>query len=145
MPVSERAKQFMPFKAVSGLDEALERKRIELGVTEKQSIEEKRMLTGKQRANLKKLANEIDATVYIGKNELTDNIIKEISDYLEAHELVKVKLQENVELDPKDVANEVAEKLGAEYVQAIGRKFVLYKESKDHKQIIIQNLLKYSK
>lgn len=35
MPVSERAKQFMPFKAVSGLDEALERKRIELGVTEK--------------------------------------------------------------------------------------------------------------
>ena len=35
------------------------------------------MLTGKQRANLKKLANEIDATVYIGKNELTDNIIKE--------------------------------------------------------------------
>lgn len=95
------------------------------------------MLTGKQRANLKKLANEIDATVYIGKNELTDNIIKEISDYLEAHELVKVKLQENVELDPKDVANEVAEKLGAEYVQAIGRKFVLYKESKDHKQIII--------
>ena len=95
------------------------------------------MLTGKQRANLKKLANEIDATVYIGKNELTDNIIKEISDYLEAHELVKVKLQENVELDPKDVANEVAEKIGAEYVQAIGRKFVLYKESKDHKQIII--------
>lgn len=39
MAVSERAKQFMPFKAVTGLDEALERKRIELGVTEKENEE----------------------------------------------------------------------------------------------------------
>lgn len=95
------------------------------------------MLTGKQRAYLKKLATDLEPTVYIGKNELTENTIKEMDNYLKAHELVKVKLQENVELDPKEVANEAAEKLCAEYVQAIGRKFILYRESKDNKQIIL--------
>ena len=95
------------------------------------------MLTGKQRAYLKKLAIDLEPSVYIGKNELTENIIKEMDNYLEAHELVKVKLQENVEMSPKDVANESAQRLGAEYVQAIGRKFVLYRESKENKQIVL--------
>jgi len=95
------------------------------------------MLTGKQRSFLKGLANGIDAVVYIGKNELTDTCIREIDNYLTVHELVKVKIQDNVELDPKEIANEVAAKIGAEYVQAIGRKFVLYRESKDNKQIIL--------
>ena len=95
------------------------------------------MLTGKQRAYLKGLAMDIEPTVYIGKAELTDNIIKEINDYLTAHELVKVKLQENVESDPKETANIVARKLGAEYVQAIGRKFVLYRESTKNKKIFL--------
>lgn len=96
------------------------------------------MLTGKQRSYLKGLAMELDPTVYIGKNELTENILKEIDNYLEAHELVKVKLQESVEADPKAVANEAAQRLGAEYVQAIGRKFILYRESKDNKQIYLK-------
>jgi len=95
------------------------------------------MLTGKQRAYLKSLAMDMDASVYIGKNELTDNILKEVDNYLLAHEMVKVKLQENVEITPRDAANQIAEKLGAEYVQAIGRKFVLYRENKDNKQIYI--------
>lgn len=93
------------------------------------------MLTGKQRAYLKKLAIDLEPSVFIGKNELTENIIKEMDNYLEAHELVKVKLQESVEMSPKDTANEAAEKLGAEYVQAIGRKFVLYRPSQSNKQI----------
>ena len=93
------------------------------------------MLTGKQRSYLKSLATAIDPAVYIGKNELTDSCLKEMDDYLKAHELVKVKIQDNVELDPKTVANEAAARLKAEYVQAIGRKFVLYRESKDNRQI----------
>jgi len=51
--------------------------------------------------------------------------------------LVKVKLQEGCEMDPKDAANELADLLRAEYVQAIGRKFTLYRVSKDHKQIVL--------
>ncbi len=93
------------------------------------------MLTGKQRSYLKSLATAIDPAVYIGKNELTESCLKEMDDYLTAHELLKVKIQDNVELDPKIVANEAAGKLKAEYVQAIGRKFVLYRESQENKKI----------
>lgn len=85
------------------------------------------MLTGKQRAYLRGLANGLEATVYIGKNELTDSIIESMNDYLSAHEMVKVKIQEGVELDPKETANDAALRLNAEFVQAIGRRFVLYR------------------
>lgn len=87
------------------------------------------MLTGKQRSYLKGLAHELDAVVYIGKEDLSDNVVKEIDRYLAVHELVKVKIQESSELDPKETANKVAEMLKAEFVQAIGRKFVLYRRA----------------
>ena len=95
------------------------------------------MLTGKQRSYLKGLANQLEATVYIGKNEIGENTLVEIDNYLTAHEMVKVKIQEGCLLDPKDTANTVAEELGAEFVQAIGRRFVLYRENKEKKQIFI--------
>lgn len=93
------------------------------------------MITGKQRSYLKKLAHDLEPTVYLGKSGLTDNIKKELETGFEARELVKVKIQESCLLDPKEVANQLADELGAEFVQAIGRKFVLYRESKDNKQI----------
>ena len=88
------------------------------------------MLTGKQRSYLKGLATELDTTVYIGKAELTDSVLKEMDDYLAVHEMVKVKVQEGAEITPKEAANIAADKLGAEYVQAIGRRFVLYRPAK---------------
>ena len=93
------------------------------------------MITSKQRSYLKRLAHELDPVVYIGKNDVTDNVINEIDILLESRELIKVKLQEGSTIDPKDTANELADKLGAEFVQAIGRKFVLYRQSKENKQI----------
>lgn len=93
------------------------------------------MITSKQRSFLRSLAHELEPTVYIGKSGITDNIVKEMETGLEYRELVKVKLQEGCELTPKDAANELAELLRAEYVQAIGRKFTLYRVSKDHKKI----------
>lgn len=93
------------------------------------------MITSKQRSFLRSLAHELEPTVYIGKAGITDNIVKEMETGLEYRELVKVKLQEGCELTPKDAANELADLLRAEYVQAIGRKFTLYRQSKDHKQI----------
>ncbi|MCI5884636.1 MAG: ribosome assembly RNA-binding protein YhbY [Clostridiales bacterium] len=95
------------------------------------------MITSKQRSYLRSLAHQLDPLVYIGKNDLTDNILNEIDTCLEHRELVKIKIQESCLLDPKETANEVAEKLGAEFVQAIGRKFVLYRESKDYRQIVL--------
>ena len=93
------------------------------------------MITGKQRSFLKKLAHTVEPTVYIGKSGLTENIKKELETGFECRELVKVKIQEGCPLDPKETANELADELGAEFVQAIGRKFTLYRESKDNKQI----------
>ena len=93
------------------------------------------MMTSKQRSYLRSLAHNIDPTVYIGKAGVTENVIKEIDQCLEARELVKIKLQEGAELDAKTVANELAPRLRAEFVQAIGRKFTLYRESKENKQI----------
>ena len=93
------------------------------------------MITSKQRSYLRSLAHNIDPTVYIGKAGVTENVIKEIDQCLEARELVKIKLQEGAELDAKTVANELAPGLRAEFVQAIGRKFTLYRESEENKQI----------
>lgn len=83
------------------------------------------------------MAHSLDPVVYIGKAGVTENVIKEIDDCLEARELIKVKLQEGCLLTPKEVANDLLEPLGAEFVQAIGRKFTLYRESKENKQIIL--------
>lgn len=95
------------------------------------------MITSKQRSFLKALAHDLDPIVYIGKAGVTENVVKEIDTCLEARELVKVKLQEGCTLAPKDVANDLLEPLGAEFVQAIGRKFTLYRESKENKQIVL--------
>ena len=89
------------------------------------------MITGKQRSALKRMAQEIKATVMIGKEEVTPTVIAAIDDYLAKHELVKVQIQEGAILDPKETANEIAAELGAEFVQAIGRKFVLYRQAAD--------------
>lgn len=95
------------------------------------------MINSKQRSFLRSMAHELDPIAYLGKQGLTDNVIKQIDVCLESRELVKVKLQEGCDLKAKDVANEIAEKLGAEFVQAIGHKFTLYRESKENKQIIL--------
>lgn len=93
------------------------------------------MITSKQRSFLRSLAHEIEPSVFLGKSGLTQNVIDEIDINLEKREIVKVKLQEGCELTPKEVANQVGEVLGAEFIQAIGRKFTLYRESKDYKKI----------
>lgn len=92
------------------------------------------MLTGKQRSYLKGLAAQLEPAVYIGKENLTASVVTEMHDYLNAHELLKVKIQEGSELDAKTAANEAAQRLGAEFVQAIGRRFVLYRPAPDPKK-----------
>ena len=89
------------------------------------------MITGKQRSALKRMAQEIKPTVMIGKEEVTPTVIAAIDDYLARHELVKVQIQDGAILDPKETANAIAEELGAEFVQAIGRRFVLYRQAAD--------------
>ncbi|MDO4394161.1 MAG: YhbY family RNA-binding protein [Bacillota bacterium] len=89
------------------------------------------MLTGKQRSYLRKLAQELDPLVYIGKNDMTKTVLDEMDSLLESRELVKAKIQDTSTLNAKETANEMARLLRAEYVQAIGRRFVLYRKARD--------------
>jgi len=94
-----------------------------------------KMLTSKQRAYLRGLANGIPAIFQICKNGINDNMIQQIKDALEARELIKVHVLESSMLDVREACNEIAALTGSEPVQVIGSKFVLYKESKDNKSI----------
>ncbi len=89
------------------------------------------MLTGKQRSYLKALANGIETIMQIGKNGVTETVIKQIDDALESRELIKIKILNNSSLEAKDTANEIADAVRAEYVQSVGNKFVLYRESEN--------------
>ena len=95
------------------------------------------LLTGKQRSFLKSIANTMDPIFQIGKNGITDNFIKQVDDALEKREIIKIKVLNNSLLDAKEVASILAEKTNAEFVQSIGNKFVLYRESKKNKKIIL--------
>lgn len=87
------------------------------------------MLRGKQRSYLKSLANGLDPVIFIGKDGLTPGIEQGISQALDAHELVKCKIQQGNPLEPQEVCSQLAEKLNAEFVQAIGRTFTLYRRA----------------
>ena len=91
------------------------------------------MITSKQRAYLRGLANSLDPVFQIGKGGITEEIIKQLALVLETRELIKVHILETALLDTKPTCNQVAEMLGAEPVQAIGSKFVLYKQAKNVK------------
>lgn len=93
------------------------------------------MLTGRQRSYLKGIANGIDPILQIGKNGITENLIKQIDEALEAREIIKVKVLNNSLLDAKETANELAKLTNSEFVQSIGNKFVLYRESRENKKI----------
>lgn len=95
------------------------------------------MITSKQRAYLRSLANSLQPIFQIGKGGVTDTLIRQLADALETRELIKVRILETAYLDTKETCGEIAEKLGAEPIQAIGSKFVLYKraEKEKHRKI----------
>lgn len=91
------------------------------------------MITSKQRAFLRKEAHGIQPIFQIGKDGITDELLTGLSQALEARELIKIHILESALLDTKPTCNEVAELLKAEPVQAIGSKFVIYKQAKNIK------------
>lgn len=93
------------------------------------------MITSKQRAYLRSLAANIPTIMQIGKGGITENLVKTVSDALEARELVKLSVLENCEFTAREAADELGEQTKAEVVAVIGRKLVLYRESEKHKKI----------
>lgn len=93
------------------------------------------MITSKQRAYLRGLANGIPTIMQIGKGGIGENLIKTVSDALEARELIKLRVLENSGYTAREAAEEIAEKVSAEVIQTVGTRFVLYRESKKNKKI----------
>lgn len=93
------------------------------------------MLTSKERAYLRGLANTEKAIMQIGKDGIGENLIKTVSDALEARELIKLTVLENCNYTPKEAANELAEAVNAEVCGVVGRKIILYRESVNNKRI----------
>ncbi len=96
------------------------------------------MLTSKQRSYLKSLSNTMEPIFQVGKGGIGDNMVKQFSDALEARELIKASVLRNSEASAREVCEELAQLTGAEVVQVIGNKFVLYKESEKHKEIVLE-------
>ena len=92
-------------------------------------------LTSKQRAALRGMANTLDAVLFIGKDGITENTIKEAYDALEARELIKCALQNGCELSAREACTILCEKVHAHPVQCIGKRFVIYKQSRQNKKI----------
>lgn len=92
-------------------------------------------MTTKQRAYLKGLAMKLDTIFQIGKIGVSDETVKQLANALEARELIKVKVLETAPVTAREAAEEVAEATGAECVQVIGNKFVLYKRSEKKPKI----------
>ncbi|MDR0267940.1 ribosome assembly RNA-binding protein YhbY [Paenibacillus sp.] len=93
------------------------------------------MLTGKQKRYLRSLAHHLDPIFQVGKGGFNEQLVKHISEAIEKRELMKVSVLNNCLEDKYEIAEELAEKAGAELVQVIGGTIILYKESKDHKTI----------
>ena len=93
-------------------------------------------MTTKQRAYLKGLAMNLDPIFQIGKNSMTPEVTKAIQEALDARELIKIRVLKNCAVDPRALAEVIAERTRSQVVQVIGKKIVLYKEGKDkHKKI----------
>ena len=93
------------------------------------------MISSKQRAYLRGLANDLPAIMQIGKGGLSENLLKTFSDALEARELIKLHVLENSGESPKDLIYALAEALDAEPVAVVGKKIVLYRASEKNPTI----------
>ena len=94
-------------------------------------------LNSKQRAMLRSMANPLDTILYIGKDGVTQHTVKEAYDALEARELIKCAVQNGCELTAREAAQILCDETHAQCVQCIGRRFVLYKESRENKRIML--------
>ena len=87
------------------------------------------MIDKKTRIKLRSLAQTIKPIVWVGKEGFSESVLNQINEELFNHELIKIAVQESIEIPSEFELTEIAVKLGAEVVTTIGRKIVLYKHS----------------
>jgi len=97
-------------------------------------------MTSKQRAYLRSLATHIQPIFQVGKGEISDNMTTQISNALEARELIKIHVLDNSEYSPREAAEIIAEETNAEVVTVIGSKAVLFRRSEKSPKIDIDGI-----
>jgi len=95
------------------------------------------VLTGKQKRYLRSMGNGMDPILQVGKGGITETVVKQTDEVLEARELIKCRVLQNCLEEPKTLADELAEQVQAELVQVIGRNFLLFRPSKNKPVIVL--------
>ena len=95
-------------------------------------------MTSKQRAMLRSMANTMETILYIGKEGVTPGTVKEAYDALEARELIKCAVQQGAPLSAKEALETLCAQVGAEPVQCIGSRFVMYRPSRENPRIVLE-------
>lgn len=95
------------------------------------------MLTSKQRAFLRAKANGLDSIFQVGKGGINDNMLSQLGEALEARELIKITVLESSLLTAREASETICGALGAEPVQCVGSKAVIYRPSSEKPQIIL--------
>ena len=87
------------------------------------------MLTSKERAELRAQANELETTLMVGKEGVTEAVVAEADRLLTARELIKGKVLESALMSAREVSEAICEATGADGVSCVGSKFVIYRFS----------------
>ena len=95
-------------------------------------------MTSKQRAYLRSMANTLETILYVGKDGVTPGTVKEAFDALEARELIKGCVQQGAPLSAREALDSLCAQVGAKPVQCIGRRFVMYKPSRENPRIVLE-------
>ena len=95
------------------------------------------MLNSRQRAQLRSLANSLETIFQVGKGGVAPQLKKQVDEALEARELIKIRTLETSPVTTREAAEDIAAEVGADVVQVIGGRFVLYRESRDNKRIML--------
>ena len=88
-------------------------------------------ITGKQKKYLKGLAHKLNPVVMVGNKGVSEAVLKEIDATLEAHELIKIRVRCEDQVEFQETVAEIEEKANASLIQAIGHSVVLYREAKE--------------
>ena len=97
-------------------------------------------MTTKQRAALRSMGQTMEPVLQIGKDGISDNTVKQCWDALEARELIKVSLLKTCPYTAREACDELCERVHAEPVQVIGRRFVIYGQARENSKIKLEEL-----
>jgi RNA-binding protein len=95
------------------------------------------VLTGKQRRHLRALGHELRPVVQVGKDGIDDGLVKAVDQALTDHELIKIKVGENAEVDRHQAADTLAQRTRSEVAQVLGYTVLLYRADRDDPQIVL--------